>query len=172
MKQQFDVDLSWVRVLPFRPGPSPRTSRVLPFRQLDQFSPAEIHAQLMAECAGMPGVRLRESRMALSGTAALWLPDEMAGGPSEAFIDLHEFCHLHPLPEGTIHVVLPGEVMETALALRWAERHPIASTGILTSLAMVYAPRNPPELAVVLGLIGWSRRFACGELDDAIAHVA
>ena len=38
--------------------------------------------------------------MASPEQCPLYLADEFAGGPPEAFIDGHEFCHLHPLPEG------------------------------------------------------------------------
>jgi hypothetical protein len=113
----------------------------------------------------MEDVRVRESRMALPGTRALYLPDVVAGGPPEAFIDLHEFCHLHPLPEGTIHLVLPMAVVERAAAFGWVERHPVAVAGILTTLATAYAPRTAAELETVLGLIGISCRFARGSKE-------
>src|SRR5947209_19512266 len=83
--------------LPLRPGPQPCSSAVLPFRQTDQWPPAEIQGRLLEGCAAMTGVRMRESRMALPGVHALYLPDNLASAPPEAFIDGHEFCHLHPL---------------------------------------------------------------------------
>jgi phospholipase/carboxylesterase len=143
-----------------REGPPPRTSVVLPFRQLDQWPPPELHERLLVACTSLEGVRVRESRMALPGACALYLPSALAGGPPEAFIDPHEFCHLHPLPEGTIHLALPTPVLEWAAALGWAQRHPLASVGILKTLAMVYAPRNPAELEAVFGLIRISCEFA------------
>jgi hypothetical protein len=158
--QQFDFGTNPVPAFCQREGPQPRCSDVLPFRQLDQWPPAEIHERLLAECADLEGVRVRESRMALPGTRALYLPDEIAGGPPEAFIDLHEFCHLHPLPEGSIHLVLPPPVLDRAVALGWAQRHPIAAAGILNTLVMVYAPRSLAELEVALGLIRVSCHFA------------
>jgi phospholipase/carboxylesterase len=100
--------------------------------------------------------------MALPGARALYLPDGVAGGPPEAFIDHHEFCHLHPLPEGTIHLVLPLPVVDRAAASGWVQRHPLTIAGILTTLVMVYAPRTSSELETALGLIGISRRFAKG----------
>jgi hypothetical protein len=69
-------------------------------------------------------------------------PTVSPGGPPEAFIDLHEFCHLHPLPEGTIHLVLPLPVVGRAALSGWVQRHPLTLAGILTTLVMVYAPRN------------------------------
>jgi len=110
----------------------------------------------------MEDVRVRESRMALRGARALYLPDGVARGPREAFIDLHEFCHLHSLPEGTIHLALPLAVLDWAAASGWVQRHPLAVAGILTTLVMVYAPRTAAELETVVGLIGISYRFAKG----------
>jgi hypothetical protein len=157
---QFDVETSQASVLCQRCGPRPRSSGALPFHQLDQWPPAEIHARLVAECAGFDGVGVRESRMASPSTRALYLPDEFAEGPPEAFIDAHEFCHLHSLPEGTIHLALPEPVLSRAVALGWAERHPLAASGIFKTLVMVYAPRNAGDLEVVLGLIQVSYGFA------------
>lgn len=145
-----------------RQGQRPTSSLVLPFRQLDQWPPAVIHERLLRECAVLAGVRVRQSRMASPFTRALYLPDEIAAGPPDAFIDLHEFCHLHPLPEGTIHLVLPPPVLERVVALDWAERHPITAAGILPGLVMVYAPRNAAELDVVLGLVRVSVHYARG----------
>ncbi|PWT84121.1 MAG: phospholipase [Proteobacteria bacterium] len=160
--QEINVEARPVPVLWPREGPPPRTSDVLPFRQLDQWPPTEIHERLLEACASLDGVRVRQSRMASPRTCALCLPPGLAGGPPEAFIDPHEFCHLHPLPEGSIHLVLPPAMLESAMALGWAERHPISWAGILETLAMVYAPRNPRELEAVFGLIRISCEFARG----------
>jgi hypothetical protein len=103
--------------------------------------------------------------MASPRSSALYLADEFACGPPEAFIDGHEFCHLHPLPEGSIHLTLPFVLREEVVRLGWGERHPIAVAGILTTLVTVYAPRDCTELAAVLGLISQSCQFAQGKLQ-------
>jgi phospholipase/carboxylesterase len=117
--------------------------------------------ELMERSLALPYVRPKQSRMASPQSRALSLPDEMAAGPPEAFIDDHEFCHLHPLPEGSIHLTLPDHIREAAVERGWAEPHPAARMGFLTeALVMVYAPRNPKELAIVLNLICSSYQFA------------
>src|SRR5262245_53967524 len=93
--------------LPVRQGRPPQTERIVPFVQLDQWPPRAIAAELVERSLRLPDVKSRESRMALPGSWALWLPDALAGGPPEAFIDGHEFCHLHPPPESGIHLTLP-----------------------------------------------------------------
>ena len=112
--------------------------------------------------------------MASPQSYALYLSDPLALGPPEAFIDGHEFCHLHPLPEGGIHLTLPRILRDEVLRLGWGERHPVAEVCILPALVTVYAPRNPEELEAVLGLVVQSCAFAQGKMqvlrgDDAFA---
>jgi phospholipase/carboxylesterase len=101
--------------------------------------------------------------MASQDTRALWLPDESAFGPPSAFIDDHEFCHVHALPEGSLHMTLPSGVRERMIGLAWGEQHPGAEAGFLAeTLVMVYAPRDHHELAIVFGLLKASYEFARG----------
>ncbi|HUP02650.1 MAG TPA: hypothetical protein VMU19_01595, partial [Bryobacteraceae bacterium] len=135
----------------------------MPHVQLDQFPPAEIAGQLRELALGIPGVRARQSRMAFPSSVALCLTDESAQGPPEAFIDNHEFCLLHDLPEASIHVTLPKTIRERVLATAWGEPHPAVRTGIAPeTLFLLYAPRNAQELRVVFDLIAESSRFAKG----------
>jgi hypothetical protein len=149
-------------LLPGRFGPRPRTSSGLPFRQLDQFPAAEMVSRLAKLCRDLPGMRLRESRMAVPGTVALAIDDGAARGPEQAFIDGHEFCHLHPAPHGSIHMTLPVPAVEGIVALGWAERHPIHTLGVMKSLVLVYGPRTCEELEVALSLIEHSCHYARG----------
>lgn len=159
--------LTKVTVLPSsRRGVRPRMQRALPHLQIDQLPPAEAMEELVERSLQIPCVRSKQSRMASPGSLALYLADAFASGPPEAFIDGHEFCHLHPLPEGgSTHLTLPEILREEIVSLGWGERHPIAKTGILTTLVTVYAPRNQYELGAVLGLIMQSCQFARGELQ-------
>jgi hypothetical protein len=147
-----------------RLGSRPRMQRALPHLQLDQLPPAEAMEELVERSLEIPCVQSKQSRMASPKSHALYLPDEFAAGPREAFIDDHEFCHLHPLPEGSIHLTLPKVLREEVVRLSWGERHPIAEVGILTTLVNVYAPRDRQETDIVLGLIVPSCLFAQGKL--------
>jgi hypothetical protein len=109
--------------------------------------------------------------MAAPETRALALPDEHARGPAEAFIDDHEFCHLHAAPEGSIHLALPAIVRLNVIESGWSELHPSVQAGFLPpTLVMVYAPRDEEELAVVVGLVTASYYFAHGTFATACAH--
>src|SRR5262245_50821693 len=117
--------------LPVRPGRPPQTGRMVPYVQLNQWPPRAIATELVERCLRLPYVKSRESRMASRGSRALWLPDAWAGGPPDAFIDGHEFCHLHPPPESGIHLTLPEETRTLAIGMGWAEPHPVARLGSL-----------------------------------------
>jgi len=154
-------------VLPHsRLGARPRMHWPLPHVQLDQLPPAWAVEDLIKLCLVIPHVRTKQSRMASATSHALYLADAHAAGPPEAFIDGHEFCHIHPLPEASIHLTLPKFLRDEAVRLGWGERHPIAEGGILTTLVTVYAPRDRQELNTVFGLILHSCRFALGELGS------
>jgi phospholipase/carboxylesterase len=138
----------------------------LPHVQLDQWPPAEIARQLVDLALSIPGVRAKQSRMAFPTSLALCLKDDFAKGPPEAFIDNHEFCLLHSLPQASVHLTLPCEVRDRAVQLGWAEQHPGVRAGIIPpTLVMLYAPRDAQELRVVFHLICMSCRFAKGALS-------
>ena len=150
-----------------RAGIRPRTSLSLPHLQLDQWPPAAFCKELIERSLRIPDVHSKQSRMAAPTSLALCLPDSVAIGPREAFIDDHEFCFLHSLPEGNIHLTLPESVRELALRLGWAEQHPAARAGLMPpTLVMLYAPRHRGELEVALDLIQISCRFAKGLLQN------
>jgi hypothetical protein len=146
-----------------RQGGRPDTTDVIPHQQLNQWPEKEIVDRLWLRSLSFRNVQVRQSRMALPETRALSLMDEFAGGPPEAFIDSHEFCHIHPTPQGSVHLTLPAPFRQLIVQLGWAEPHPMVRAGCVTdSLVMVYAPRNDEELTVILDLIGVSRDFAAG----------
>ena len=151
-----------------RVGPPPRTKPGFPHAQLDQWPPRAIAEELLARSLQLPHVRSRQSRMASPDTRALCLPDSFAGGPTEAFIDGHEFCFLHPRPEFGIHLTLPKNLREDARELGWVEPHPLTRLpGMPEALVMVYSPRDYEELEVVFGLIKCSWQFASGSLRSS-----
>jgi phospholipase/carboxylesterase len=150
-----------------RTGPRPNTRRILPHRQLDQLPTPELLSELVSRSIEIPFVDTKQSRMAPSGSWALCLADHRAAGPIEAFIDAHEFCHIHPLPESSVHVTLPPPIRQQVMDLAWGEPHLISKAGIFESLVTLYVPRDVYELNVVLYLISQSCLFAQGRLPSA-----
>lgn len=152
--------------LPRRSGSRPTTTPTNPHTQLDQ-QPAGRHQRelLAATVFGLPGVEERPSGISVPGARALWLT-EGADGPPEAFMVGNEFAHLHPEPDQSLHVMLPPALAVEAIEAGWAEQHPVARRGLISSNAvMVYAPRNDPERAVVEDLVRASHAFARGEVS-------
>jgi len=152
---------------PRRPGRRPKTSQAVPHRQLNQWPPASIFETFLYRSRDLSGVRVKESRMAADGTHALSIDEGAARGPAEAFIDDHEFCHLHPLPHGSIHLTLPDVVRPDLLRLGWGELHLLARSGFLPqTLVLIYAPRDDREIEVVARLVKASYDFARGLFES------
>ena len=150
--------------LPPRQGPQPSTTPTNPHTQLDQRPPARVIASLADALFALPAVREKPSAISVPGARALWLEPGDALGPREAFLIGREFAHIHPLPDGSLHVALPPAVAEQAIAQGWAEMHPVARMGLIpANVVMLYAPRDDAEAAVALALVREALAFARGE---------
>lgn len=158
------------KLLSRRAGPRPQTSAVPPHLQLDQWPPPSVFAKLIEWSLQLKAVNSRQARMASPETRALWLLDDYAHGPADAFIDDHEFCHINALPEGSLRVTLPDGPRQRILELGWAEQHLMSRSGVLPpTLVMVYAPRNDEELEGVSAIVKISYEFARGGFSNSTA---
>ena len=154
--------------LPRRAGPQPRTHKGKPHQQLDQ-QPADeaIRTRLTERVFGLVGVAEAPSAISVPGARALVLLHP-PGGPPQAFLVGREFAHLHPSPDQSLHLTLPGERAGEAIASGWAEFHPLVAAGRLPpTVVMVYAPRDEAELEIVAGLVQESYHFARGQPRSA-----
>lgn len=151
--------------LPARAGPRPRTTATNPHQQLDQQPSDPFWVDSVRRRAlALPGVVERPSLISVPGARALWLEEELAGGPPQAFLVGLEFAHFHPAPDLSLHLMLPEPVLSTAVELGWAEPHPVARLGLIPANAvMVYAPRDTAEMEVVAELVEASYSFARGQ---------
>jgi hypothetical protein len=128
--------------------------------QVDQFPAADMAQRLAADILRLPNVHEKESQIADPSVRAFWIPDEFTCTGGKAFICDHEFCHLHPAPGTTLHMVLSEPVARQAALLGWGEPHPLADRGFLpTGLSIIYAPRTEPEFRIVMELVKASYRF-------------
>ncbi len=144
-----------------RPGPRPRTTPTNPHMQLEQNAPAEQWAELARRAFALPDVEERPSRISVPGARALWLREGVPTGPREAFMIGREFAHIHPLPEGSLHLSLPLQLAREAIEKGWAEQHPVARLGFIPeTIVMVYGPRDAEELEVVWQLVQASYEHA------------
>ena len=161
------VDDERIRPLPERRGPRPQTTPTNPHMQLDQLPAGRVLATLADLLFALPGVGEQPSAISVPGARALWLEPDDARGPREAFLVGREFAHLHPPPEGSLHVALPPSLAAEAIERGWAEIHPVARLGLIPgNVVMLYAPRDDPEVAVVLGLVRSALAFARGGVPE------
>ena len=144
-----------------RDGGRPRTTATNPHTQLDQNAPPALQEELFALARGLAGVVVGPSHVSVPGTRAFHLPACRA--PAEAgFMLEREFAHLHPRGDGSLHMTLPPELVDTVIANGWAERHPLAGKhGLPGNIVMVYGPRDAAELEIVAGLVRASHSSAC-----------
>lgn len=149
-----------------RAGQAPRTTLSNPHTQLDQQpDDPRLATSLAAYAFSLPHVVQRPSMISVPGARALWLEDSCEMGPPEAFMVGREFAHIHPDPDHSLHMMLPLDIVEHAIAGGWGEPHPVARLGLIPATAiMVYAPRDEAELAVVEGLVRASWAFASNQL--------
>lgn len=152
--------------VPHRPGPKPRTTQTNPHQQLDQRPPAELIELMTQRCFAFAQVVERPSLISVKGARALYLKPGVLSGPRAAFLIEREFAHIHPLPDGSMHLALPAETAREVIDKGWGEPHPVARMGLIPAgIIMVYAPRDANELAVVMHIVEASHRFALGQIE-------
>lgn len=148
--------------LPARGGARPSTTPSNPHTQLDQQPHDDRPRRLLEKrLARLSGVVWRPSMISVPGARALTLPPEVAQGPPEAFMIGTEFAHLHPAPDHSLHLVLPPDVASGLVEAGWAEIHPVARRGLISSgTVMVYAPRDEEEVEVLSQIVTASYEYA------------
>jgi hypothetical protein len=77
-------------------------------------------------------------------------------GPIEAF-------HIHGVTDTSIHAVLPSERAKEVIDKGWGEPHTYAD---FDTQIMLYAPRNPNETDLLVGLLTESVAFAKSSFPD------
>ena len=143
-----------VQDMPRRQGPPPEVIGPRPHAQRSQNAPVALQEELVRRALELPGVSGAESRVSVPGARAFVLDEASARGPREAFQAGHEFAHIHPLEDGSLHMTLPDDVAEAAYAAGWGEPHPISGT------PLIFGPRDQAELEAVWDLLRRSYEYA------------
>ena len=147
-----------------RAGPRPSTTPTNPHTQLTQNAPTDLQERVFSLASGLAGVQTGPSLVSVPGARAFHLPapDQAA---REAFMVAREFAHLHPAGDGSLHMTLPPDVVDSVIETGWAERHPLAGQhGLPSNIVMVYGPRDADELEVVEALVRASHSLASGSV--------
>lgn len=143
-----------------RSGPRPQTTPTNPHTQLDQNAPAHLQEMIFALARALPGVETGPSMISVPGARAFCLPG-CAQTRRDAFLVEKEFAHIHPPRDGSLHMVLPPDIVAPVIGNGWAELHPLAGRhGLPANIVMVYGPRDEAELTVVGDLVSASHAFA------------
>lgn len=152
--------------LPSRPGLKPLTTRTNPHQQLNQHPPPALYDALAQRCFALPHVIERPSLISVKGARALTLEPAIAPGPRVAFLIDREFAHIHPLPDGSMHLALPAPAARAVIEGGWGEFHPASALGLIPGgIVMVYAPRDANELEIAMHIVDASYRFALGQVE-------
>ena len=140
--------------MPPREGSHPEVIGPRPHAQRSQNAPAGLQEELARRALELRGVSEADSRVSVPGARAFVLDEASARGPREAFQAGHEFAHIHPSEDGSLHMTLPDQVAEAAYAAGWGEPHPISGT------PLIFGPRDEAELEIVWGLLRGSYEYA------------
>lgn len=144
-----------------RAGARPRTTATNPHTQLDQNAPPALQEELFALVRDLEGVVVGPSHVSVPGARAFHLPG-CRHPAANGFMIEREFAHLHPASDGSLHLSLPPEMVQTVVDNGWAEYHPLAGRhGLPRNIVMVYGPRDETELEVVAALVRASHASAC-----------
>ena len=136
----------------------------MPHQQLSQTAPEALQEELWRRMTGLGGVHAGRSGVSLPESRALHLDPPLARGPKEAFMVGTEFAHLHGPADGSLHAMLPLDLVETVVERGWGELHPAARMGLVPqTTVMLYGPRDDGELETVWELVKSSYAFARGD---------
>lgn len=153
------------RPLPERQGPRPETTTTNPHSQLTQQPETVLSDALLERLAELEAVRFGPSNRAPRNTVGLHVEDGPVSGDPDAFMLDREFAHVHPVPDSSLHMVLPEPLRRAALDAGWAEPHPLAGEPTISKdIVLVFAPRDEGELDVVDRLVRAAWGYATGRI--------
>jgi phospholipase/carboxylesterase len=108
-------------------------------------------------------VEERPTTVSAPGARGIWLRDDLAAGPNDAFLANREIGHFHPW-DGSLHIALPPDLAQAAVKAGWAEVHPVALAGMAPQhLVMLYGPRDEGEVQILFDLIAAAVARASGQ---------
>lgn len=119
--------------------------------------------EVLGQALSWDGVVEALSGIPVPAARALLLDDGLPTGPAEAFLIERGFRHGRAQGDRSLHLALalpPPLALEAGQA-GWVEPHLLALSGRLPrTLVMLYAPRDPDEVAVAVDLVRASFDFA------------
>ena len=143
---------NYLLTLPKRQSPRPAVRGIAPHRQMNQKSSPQVFSILSAKIKGLASAPQNQLGI---GTSCFEQHSTGLFSLSPAFPTCGgEVCHAHA-SDGSMHMTLHPSDAAVVLARGWGERHPLARGGWLSrfvplNFIMVYAPRDPAEVDIVM----------------------
>jgi hypothetical protein len=153
--------------LPERLGERPKTTKSMPHQQISDTISKDIYDRLTSMIFSLPNIKEELSIVSVEGSRALWVDENVQNTRREILIEGVEFAHVHPIYDGSLHVLLPSSWAREVVEKKWGEYHPLYAIGYFTNpFVMVYAPRNLDELIIVYEIVLISYLYAIGEKNN------
>lgn len=148
--------------VPTRLGERPRCTSTIPHQQVSDNPDGALHARTRERFLAVEGVEIGPTLISVPGATALFVPECVACNPA-ALMRGREFAHIHPVTDGSFHLVLSDEDAAAVLEAGWGELHPLVLSGDLDQqVLLIYAPRDEAEIDVILAITEASKVFATG----------
>ncbi len=155
-----------LRRLARRRGGPPALSPTWPCQQLQDISPGEYAARLALYASTLEGVEAASPPLDLTGRAFA-LDGAHAKGQPESYIFAAVWLIVRP--EGSLHLTLRPEWAQKVVSKGWGTVHPFArymAGAVPPQSLVIYAPRDPRELAVVTRIIKAAHGYAMGRIGN------
>lgn len=147
-------------LLPEREDSAPLTTSTSPHKQLSQNGSQENYNKLLLWVSTLKFVEIKPSLISNSGAKALFLSNDIKSINPRAVV-AREFAHIHPYPDGSLHLFLPMTDAKEVVQKGWGEFHPLAfSKQVPSNFIMLYSPRTEEEFKLVKEIILRSYSFA------------
>lgn len=136
-----------------RKGNLPKTSEApkntnIAHRQLNQNNNNPFWNDILTEIQSWPHIIKKHSEVSVQGAVGFFIDPEYANHDKLKFMRSTEFGHLHPITDGSMHIIVPKDIKEELLKAKWAELHPRDD-----KLIMLYAPRTKDEYEMVIHIL-------------------
>ena len=143
-----------------REDSAPLTTATSPHKQLSQNGNYHMHHKLMLWTNTMSFVEIKPSIISKSGATGLFVSDKVKLINPHAVIE-REFGHIHPYPDGSLHLFLPMTDAKEIVLKGWGEFHPLAFIKeVPSNFIMLYSPRSEDELSLIKDIVLRSYSFA------------
>ena len=144
---------TWRTEWPKREGKPPTTSEApkntnIAHQQLNQNGRNPFWSAIVTEVQSWSHIVQKHSEVSVKGAVGFFIDPKFASSNTEKFMRSTEFGHLHPIYDGSMHIIVPTKVQKGLLKANWAELHPRDD-----KIIMLYAPRTKKEYVLVINVL-------------------